>query len=254
MQSVRPQPVFLTARWRRLVMANYEIDPYVLLPYLPYGTELDVWQDRHYVSLVGFLFQDTRLKGFSIPFHRNFEEINLRFYVRYKDPELGWKRGTVFIKEIVPKMAITLVANTIYREHYQTMPTRHIWKESEENLLVEYGWKHRGQWQYLRVNADPEPQAMDPESEAAFITEHYWGYVQLNGPRTTEYEVEHPSWRIHEVRDYDIRCNGAALYGPSFAEALAAEPLSVFLAEGSEIIVRAGRRIQVPGTFRLRSR
>lgn len=224
-------------------MANYEIDPAVLSPYLPYGTELDTWRGRHYVSLVGFLFLDTRLKGVAIPFHRNFEEINLRFYVRYKDPVLGWKRGTVFIKEIVPKAAITLVANTIYQEHYQTMPTRHLWEETQDELLVEYAWKYRRQWYHLRVQAHPVPQPLAADSEAAFITEHYWGYVQLRGPKTTEYEVEHPSWRIHEVHDHDIHCDGAALYGPAFGEALASGPLSVFLAEGSEIVVRAGRRV-----------
>lgn len=246
MQTVRPQQsIFLTAEWRRLVMANYELDPAILQPFIPYGTELDTWQGRHYVSLVGFLFLDTRLKGVAIPFHRNFEEINLRFYVRYKDPVMGWKRGTVFIKEIVPKAAITLVANTIYREHYQTMPTRHRWEDKDNELLVAYGWKYRGEWQHLQVTADPQSQPLDPDSEAAFITEHYWGYVQLKGPKITEYEVEHPSWRIHQVRDHDIHCDGAALYGAAFGEVLSAEPLSVFLAEGSEITVRSGRKIKV---------
>jgi uncharacterized protein YqjF (DUF2071 family) len=35
------------------------------------------------VSLVGFLFQNTRLRSIPIPFHRIFEEVNLRFYVRH---------------------------------------------------------------------------------------------------------------------------------------------------------------------------
>lgn len=244
MQPIKPQPVFLTAEWRRLVMANYEIDPAVLRPFLPAGTELDTWQDRHYVSLVGFMFLDTRLKGIPIPFHKNFEEINLRFYVRYKDPELGWKRGTVFIKEIVPKAAITLVANTFYGEHYVTMPTRHRWEDASDELLVEYGWKLGQNWQHLRVLADKEPTPLQEGSEAEFITEHYWGYVQLKEDRSTEYQVEHPSWRIHAVREYDINCDARRLYGPGFGEALADPPHSVFMAEGSKVVVREGKKVR----------
>lgn len=104
---------FLTAEWRKLVMANYQVEKEVLLPYLPVGTELDVWNDKCYVSLIGFLFQNVRLLGIKVPFHTNFEEVNLRFYVRYQDAGV-WKRGVVFIKEIVPKFALSLVANTIY--------------------------------------------------------------------------------------------------------------------------------------------
>lgn len=224
-------------------MANYEIDPAVLAPFVPYGTELDTWEERHYVSLVGFMFLDTRLKGVPIPFHKNFEEVNLRFYVRYQDPELGWKRGTVFIKEIVPKAAITLVANTFYGESYVTMPTHHRWEDAEQEFLVEYGWKYNNEWQHLRVQAQTEPQPLRKGSEAEFITEHYWGYVRRGDRRTTEYQVEHPSWRIHPVTDFDVHCDAAALYGPGFGEAMQARPLSVFMAEGSKVIVREGKKI-----------
>src|ERR1700741_4988936 len=107
---------FLTANWRNLLMINFETAPGLLRPYLPRNTELDTWNNTHYVSLVGFLFQDTRLKGFSFPLHRTFEEVNLRFYVKYREGH-SWKRGVVFIKELVPKRLITFVANTVYKEN-----------------------------------------------------------------------------------------------------------------------------------------
>lgn len=236
-------PVFLTAEWRRLIMANYEVDARILQPFIPYGTELDTWKGCHYISLVGFMFMNTRLKGIAIPFHRNFEEVNLRFYVRYQDPVTGWKRGTVFIKEIVPRAAITWVANTFYGEHYVTLPTRHRWQESPDVLQVSYEWKFRGRWQRLSVDSDPQAQALELESEAAFITEHYWGYVQRGRTRTTTYQVEHPAWDIHQVRNYEIDCDAGALYGPDFGEAMQVPPTSVFMAEGSEVIVRQGESI-----------
>src|SRR6266851_3867580 len=77
------QKVFLTAEWRMLAMLNYEIDPGLLLPFVPSGTELDRWSGKVFASLVGFRFLKTKLLGYlPIPMHSNFEEVNLRFYVR----------------------------------------------------------------------------------------------------------------------------------------------------------------------------
>ena len=236
------QPIFLTAEWRNLIMANYEIAPEALNAFVPPGTELDLWRGRCYISLVGFLFLDTRVMGLSIPFHLNFEEVNLRFYVRFREGT-EWKRGVVFIKEIVPKRAITAVANALYGEKYITLPMRHSWVEEGEHLQVQYEWKPNGIWNSLRVSARAEPVPMEEDSEEQFIAEHYWGYTGLPGSHTSEYQVEHPSWRIHPVLSYEVNCDALQLYGPVFAEAMAQEPTSVFLAEGSGIVVRRGRRI-----------
>ena len=128
---------FLKAEWRKLALANYAVDPSVLHRYVPAHTVLDSWNGTCYVSLVGFMFVNTRLLGFPIPFHRNFEEVNLRFYVRYQDKG-EWKRGVVFIKEIVPRPALTFVANTIYKEHYQTLKMGHDWKDEPHCKKVAY--------------------------------------------------------------------------------------------------------------------
>lgn len=236
------QAAFLTAEWRNLIMANYEIAPEALAAFVPPGTELDYRRGRCYISLVGFLFINTRVLGLSIPFHRNFEEVNLRFYVRSQD-EGEWKRGVVFIKEIVPKRAITAVANGLYGEKYATMPMRHSWEETDSRLAVQYEWKPNGRWNSLRVTAQAGPVPMAEGSEEQFIAEHYWGYTSLPGGSTSEYQVEHPAWRIHPVLSHEIDCDARQLYGPAFAEAMAGEPTSVFLAEGSGITVRRGRKI-----------
>ena len=108
--------VFLTARWQHIVLANYAVDQKILQEYIPSGTELDSLEGETYVSLVGFLFAGTRIMGVSIPFHGLFEEVNLRFYVRRK-VEGEWRRGVVFIKELVPKWAVTKVARWVYHEN-----------------------------------------------------------------------------------------------------------------------------------------
>ena len=144
---------FLKAEWRKLAIANYEISPEILKKYIPEHTELDIWNGKCYVSLIGFMFQNTKMLGLKIPFHINFEEVNLRFYVKYKDGD-KWKRGVVFIKELVPKKALSIVANTLYKEHYQTVPMNHLWKIDTYKIFVEYGWEIKGQQQVFSIQAD----------------------------------------------------------------------------------------------------
>jgi hypothetical protein len=233
---------FLEAEWQNLAMANYEIDPKLLNKYVPRGTEIDIWNNTCYVSLVAFMFVNTKVLGFSIPFHINFEEVNLRFYVRYKH-ENEWRRGVVFVKEIVPKPMISFVANTIYGEHYNTLPMKHNISSGLDKLEVEYFWKFRNEWNHFKVIANPEEKPILHGSEAAFITEHYWGYTRINDSKTSQYEVEHPSWNQYNVEGYDILCNAAQLYGEAFGECLSQKPLSVILAKGSEVSVRRAGKI-----------
>lgn len=195
-----------------------------------------------YVSLVGFMFANTKLLGIPIPFHRTFEEVNLRFYVKHKAKN-EWKRGVVFIKEIVPKSAFTFVANTVYKEHYQTMKMAHVWQEYEEYRTVKYLWWKGNKENSISVKADLIPKTIPVNSETEFITEHYWGYTKVSENTAFEYEVTHPRWKCYPVREYDIQVDFGSIYGESFAELDQLNPTSVMLAEGSEITVERKRRI-----------
>lgn len=238
---------FLSAEWRYLAMLNFEIDPACLLAYVPHGTELDAWNGKTFVSVVGFMFLNTRVMGWSIPFHVNFEEVNLRFYVRRLGPE-GWRRGVVFIKEIVPKPAIAWVARTIYNENYVALAMRHDVSSSfsPPSLIVEYGWRFKNEWARLRVNTKGSLQPITPGSEEEFITEHYWGYAAQKDGGCVEYQVEHPPWRVWQVSESVLECNVADLYGDVFVDSLRSTPSSAFLAEGSAVVVRKGVKLSLP--------
>ncbi|MCR5861778.1 DUF2071 domain-containing protein [Flavobacterium sp. J372] len=233
---------FLNGQWRKLVMINYAIDPKILEPYVPFNTSIDLWNDTCYVSLVGFMFVDVSVLKLRIPWHINFEEVNLRFYVKYGN-DIAYKRGVVFIKEIVPRPALSFVANTLYGENYETMPMRHSWVEGDDSLTVEYGWK-KGEWNSLKVVADKTPVDIKPYSEEEFITEHFWGYTKLSKFRTSEYEVAHPRWQIYPIKDYEVDVDFGKVYGNDFAFLKDEKPVSVYLAEGSEIQVKQGARIK----------
>ncbi|WP_242928572.1 YqjF family protein [Pontibacter vulgaris] len=233
---------FLKAEWRKLAIANFEVDSSVLNEFVPYGTELDLWNGKCYVSLVGFMFVNTKLLGIKIPYHVNFEEVNLRFYVkRFEANE--WKRGVVFIKEIVPRYALTFVANTVYNENYETLPMKHTWAETACERQVEYCWKKNAQWNKFSVRANLHANTIPAGSETEFITEHYWGYAKINKSCTNEYEVTHPRWASYDILDYTIDVDFGQVYGTKFSFLNNQTPASVMLAEGSEISVENKKRI-----------
>ncbi len=233
---------FLYAEWRKLAMANYAIDPKLLEPYLPYKTELDLWKGKCYVSLVGFMFVNTRLLGIKVPFHINFEEVNLRFYVRYHDGS-NWKRGVVFIKEIVPKPALTFVANTVYKENYETLPMKHRWDVLPKALEVSYSWKKGGRWHNFLVSADAKAAEIPAQSEIEFITEHYWGYAKASENKSNEYEVTHPRWKHYPIKNFEVDVDFGLTYGQDWSFLNDQKPDSVLLAEGSDITVESKRVI-----------
>ena len=238
---------FLATHWSHLAMLNYEIDPQTLRAFLPVHTELDTFQERHYVSMVGFLYDDTRIKGVPIPGHRRFAEVNLRFYVRYRAEE-GWRRGVVFIKEVVPRRAIAWVARILYDENFVCLPMRHGITYDEKDRSsprhVEYSWYHDRAWQRLAVDIVGDAELPAVGSEEEFITEHYWGYTARRDGSTSEYQVAHPQWRVWQAGSAELDCNVGAFYGAGFVEALAGVPSTAFLAEGSRVVVHAGREVR----------
>lgn len=227
---------FLSAHWEHLVMANYTVPPEVLKPYLPHGVTLDLYHEKAYVSLVGFMFKDTRLFKLPIPFLGTFEEINLRFYVkRTEGGEV--KRGVVFINETVPYQAVAWLANQLYQEHYLAIPTKNRIEILRDEKIIRYEWKINKQWNHLEVNTSTVSEPMVNNSIEAFIFEHYYGYTKISDNVSQEYKVNHPSWLINKVNDYSIQCDFKEMYGNDFSFLNSAQPDSVIYAEGSPVTV-----------------
>lgn len=233
---------FLTAQWRDVAMLNWLIEPAALVARVPVGTELDLWEGRCFVSLVAFRFLGTRLRGVPVPGHRDFEEINLRFYVRRREgAEL--RRGVVFVKEIVPRAAIAFVARALYGEPYVTMPTASEVRADAGGKTAGYSWRQGGHAHSLSVECGPVAAVPAEGTREAFIVEHYWGYTAHPGQATSEYRVVHPPWAVRAAKSVVCAVDAARLYAPEFARAMAGPPESAFLAEGSDIEVHPGRRL-----------
>ena len=219
-------------------MANYEVDPVVLASRVPRGTGIDLNEGRCFVSLVGFMFLDTRVLGVPIPFHINFEEVNLRYYVKRELP-METRRAVCFVKEIVPRMAIATVARLMYDEPYETWSMAHTRTEKE----VGYTWEKGGCRNSLSVTVADSLGVPDEGSHGEFIIEHYWGYTQRSATRVDEYKVEHPKWELFSVNNVKIDVDFGKTYGEEFAFLKERQPYSVLLAKGSEVAVYKGAKI-----------
>ena len=238
-----PPKTFLSAEWRWLAMLNYEIAPQILAPFVPAGTELDSWNETTFASMVGFMFLKTRGKGIPIPFHQNFEEVNLRFYVRRKADD-GWRRGVVFIKEIVPRSAIAFVAQNFYNENYVALPMSHQLKLAGENpKSIRYAWQFKGREHFMQIETTGTAQPLAEGSLPEFIAEHYWGYARQRDGSTMEYRVEHPRWNALAAESAKLDCDATGLYGEVFGECLNQPPASAFLADGSTVTVSDGMKL-----------
>jgi uncharacterized protein len=228
--------VFLKANWENIIMANYEIDPEILIPFLPKGVELDLFNGKCYISLVGFMFKKTKLFTIPIPYFGTFEEINLRFYVVRKE-ENNIKRGVVFINETIPYPIVAWMANKLYKEHYTVVPTKHEIIKENNSQKVKFEWLLNKKWNSIYVESTIKSAAMQPNSLEQFIYEHYYGYTKVDENKTEKYKLQHPSWNTYEVVNYTIDCDFEAMYGKTFSVLNQTEPTAVFIAEGSSIAV-----------------
>jgi hypothetical protein len=237
----RHEKIFLSAEWSDLLMINYEADPACLQKYVPAGTKLDSFGGKTYVSLVGFRFLRTKLLGkIRIPFHAEFEEINLRFYVNRREHN-ETRRGVVFITEIVPKRAIALAARWFYGENYVRRPMAHRVHAQESKLEVEYAWGEGNQKCKLQALANGTPSLPLEGSLGQFITEHYWGYSRQPDGRTVEYRVSHVPWKVWTATRAGFSGNASDLYGDELSPLLTKTPASAFIADGSRVEVLWGR-------------
>jgi uncharacterized protein len=236
---------FLTAEWRYLVMLSYEVDPAGLAPLVPVGTVLDAWHGRALATLVGFRFLNTRVLGVSVPFHRSFDEVNLRFYVRRPLPNGDVRRAVVFVRELVPRLAVALLARLAYNEPYRAVPMRSTVPAEPGDApgRLIYEWRTGAEWQRLAATALGAPAVPDPTSADAFVAERHWGYTRQRDGSTLEYEVAHPAWRVWKATAPVLAADVTGLYGRAFADALSGAPMSVLIAEGSAVSVYPPRRV-----------
>ncbi|AHG88524.1 Protein of unknown function DUF2071 [Gemmatirosa kalamazoonensis] len=220
-------------------MLDYDVDPGILRPLVPAGVALDLLDGRALVTVVGFRFLRTRVLGVPIPLHRDFDEVNLRFYVRRELAGGEVRHGVTFVRELVPRLAIALVARALFNEPYRAVPMR-----SSTTGRLSYEWRSDGLWQSVSATPSGEPAEPPAGSQAAFVTRRHWGYTRQRDGRTIEYEVRHPVWRVWRAEAPRLSADVAGLWGEAFVAPLAGAPSGASIADGSAVTVSAPRWIR----------
>jgi uncharacterized protein len=229
--------MFLSARWENLILLTYAVDPATLTNLLPPGVTLDTIKGNAFVSLVAFDFLETKVKGIKFPFHTNFPEINLRYYVRYKE-----KRGVMFVKEFVPPSFISLFANLLYNEKYSSATLKSSISKGDK-ILLNHTLKYRGKKYELNIEASDKPYMPPEESAEHFFKEHEWGFGTTRSGKPLVYRVEHPFWKIFPVIKFDHNFDFEAIYGKKWASLNEKTPVNITFAEGSEVRIFAAEKL-----------
>lgn len=250
MHAERP---FLTASWTELLMLNFAVPGEVIARLAPRGTEPDYFEDTAYISIVGFMFRDAKFFGLGLPWHKRFEEVNLRYYVRRTVGDTV-RRGVVFVREIAPRPLIAATARWLYNESYVTRRMRHRFHIAGNTLAagdeIAYEWRtgrgKRRVWNAMSGHVAATPTLPEPGSLTEYIAEHYWAYTPTRDGGTAEYRVAHRPWRVAPAEDLVWNCDLATSYEHTpLAEYLAVPPVLAFIADGSPVQVFPGQRIEV---------
>lgn len=228
------EKIFLTARWENLVIISYKISPDLLQPHMPKGFEPDTIDGNAFVSVVAFVFADTKVKGIKVPFNVNFPEINLRFYVKNNE-----KRGVVFIREFVPKIFIPVIANTFYNENYRYIPMES--KVSINGIIkLNHTIELNNKSYSITAEAENKPYTPATNSTEHFFKEHEWGFGITKKNETMIYKVEHPVWEVYPLIKFEHTFNFAEIYGHEWESLDSEKPYNIAFAKGSPVKVFHG--------------
>lgn len=224
----------LQAHWSHLCVLSYAVPPELLQPLTPRGLMLDTRDGQCFASLVAFDFENTRFKGMAWPFHRDFPEVNLRFYVRNKAGE----RGFCYVREFVPKRLVCWIARRLYHEPFERVPMTSDVHRKNAGLEVIHKFRHHERWQEIAVaTTGAAPLLPTEDSWESYFLDQQWGFGTDEAGRPIRYRIAHPRWLVYSVEWADVRVNWAKTYGPAWKCLQETKPFSKILAEGSDVVV-----------------
>lgn len=172
---------FLTTLWGYQWFQTWEVEPDLLLPYLPHKIGLYTERQKAIVSIVASFFENTKVKGIQVPFHVSFPQIDLRFYVEHKN-----SLGIGFIKQIVPRYCISLWANRIFNEKYVTLPLEFQRLNHENGFLAFYKLWNKKQYNSIEIFSTNDLKPLEHD----LYNDLKWGFSNDSYKNLLRYRIE----------------------------------------------------------------
>jgi uncharacterized protein len=189
--------VLFDQRWTDLAFLHWPVDPDVVAPYLPRGTEPDVIDGVTYVGLIPFHMRGAGAgRGHPTEYLGDFLETNVRLY----SVDATDRHGVVFRSLEASRLATVLAARWGYRLPYVWSRMRverygDVWTWSSVRR-----WPHRGLRTQIaiRVGAVVAPTPLD-----IWLTAR-WGLHHRVAGRTIWTPNEHEAWPLRTAEVIEL--------------------------------------------------
>lgn len=230
--------VFLKATFQNLLQLVYSVPASAIQALLPEGLEPELKNGKAQLILSALEFRQTKVKGLKIPFHVNFPEIHLKTRVRR-----GNQSGVFFIRQIVPKHCIAVVARRIYHEPYESFPiefTLQAMPGSEEGTTIEELtcklWKKD---KTLEVRAFIESSLQEGDSSEDFYEnlppETLIGFGTNDKGELSTYTMEQKALKAIKVEEWSMTGDLNGIFEDSFPEGFSEYPDEVLFIQGQSV-------------------
>jgi len=204
--------------WNRAIFLHWEVEIEQLKSFVPDEIEIDLFKGKPWISLVAFTMEKIRPR-FLPPFSpiSNFDEINIRTYVKSKN-----KTGVYFLSIEGGKKISCKIARSLSQ-----LPYRYSKIKRSENSFQSINPKFNDQLsiQFNIVNQTIEKQEIDH-----WLTERYALYQDSN-QHINEFEIHHLEWPINKLDIVDLNVNY-----PRFRNLIGSSPNKVQYSEGVKVL------------------
>lgn len=210
--------------WNNAVFLHWQVDYNELRKFVPEDLEIDLYEEKPWVSLVAFKMEKMRLKNFpSFPPTSDFDEINIRTYVKKNN-----KAGVYFLSIEGGTRVSCTIAKTV-----SELPYRHSKMKRHENLFRAANRQFNDKVCFCYEVGQELKEKTELDK---WLTERY-ALFQDTATSINEFEIHHVEWPIFELDLKEIE-----IEYPRFTKLLNNLPDKKHFSTGVQVIAWDKRR------------
>jgi len=180
--------------WNKVIFLHFEVSLQELRVLVPNELEIDMFEEKAYVSIVAFTMEKIRPRLLpSLSFISDFHEINVRTYVKKNG-----KTGVYFLSIESEKFLSSLVAKTLSGLPYKTVSMLR-----DENFFVSENKKDGFE---LKLKYEIGQEVKNKSAIDKWLTERYALFL-IENKKIYKYEIHHKEWELNSIRFDELKYN-----------------------------------------------